>query len=228
MNEQNWQNSGDIILDQITLASDTTPLSVVTVTAGISTEYSRVDHVYPLNITSIIPPSDSANGSVSTSNYYARNDHSHHLNITTSIYTQDNASGSVGTTKYYARNDHSHPINVETNTSITLIVYDVGANGISALYTRNLHVHTQQLTYGNVADTKFIKTGGLASEILCANGDTTTLDNQLKRTYSNSRWVRLRVFLTGTDIGSFFIDFKVHIYYYAVQNIRLQPNYTVN
>ncbi|KAA6373795.1 MAG: hypothetical protein EZS28_030678, partial [Streblomastix strix] len=34
----------------------------------------------------------------------------------------------------------------------------------------------QQLTYdGNITATKFIKTGGLATEILCANGDTTAI-----------------------------------------------------
>ncbi|KAA6377934.1 MAG: hypothetical protein EZS28_026541, partial [Streblomastix strix] len=69
-------NSGDIVPDQVTPASDATPLSDGTATAGISTEYSRGDHVHPLNITTTIPPSDSASGSVGTTNYYARSDHS--------------------------------------------------------------------------------------------------------------------------------------------------------
>ncbi|KAA6377443.1 MAG: hypothetical protein EZS28_027030 [Streblomastix strix] len=167
---------GDIVPDQVTPASDATPLSDGTVTAGISTEYSRGDHVHPLNITTTIPISDSASGSVGTTNYYARNDHSHPLNITTSIPPQDSAGGSVGTTNYYARNDHSHSINVETNASNIPIVNGVGANGSSAFYVRQDHVHPQQLTYdGNVTATKFIKTGGLATELLCANGDTTAI-----------------------------------------------------
>ncbi|KAA6359326.1 MAG: hypothetical protein EZS28_045147, partial [Streblomastix strix] len=142
----------------------------------ISTEYSRGDHIHPLNVTTTIPVSDSASGSVGTTNYYTRSDHSHPLNITTTIPPQDSASGSVGTTNYYARNDHSHPINVETNASNIPIVNGVGANGSSAFYARHDHVHPQQLAYdGNVTATKFIKTGGLATELLCANGDTTAI-----------------------------------------------------
>ncbi|KAA6374602.1 MAG: hypothetical protein EZS28_029871 [Streblomastix strix] len=176
MYDQNWYNCGDTVPDQVTPASDATPLSDGTATAGISTEYSRGDHIHPLNVTTTIPVSDSASGSVGTANYYTRSDHSHPLNITTTIPPQDSASGSVGTTNYYARNDHSHPINVETNASNIPIVNGVGANGSSAYYSRHDHVHPQQLTYdGNVTATKFIKTGGLASEIFRANGDTTAI-----------------------------------------------------
>ncbi|KAA6383017.1 MAG: hypothetical protein EZS28_021454, partial [Streblomastix strix] len=170
-----WYNSGDIVPDQVTPASDALPIVDGTAAAGISTEYSRGDHVHPLNITSTIPISDSASGSVGTANYYARSDHSHPINITTTISPQDSASGSVGTANYYARNDHSHPINVETNASNIPIVNGVGANGTSAFYARQDHVHPQQLTYdGNVTATKFIKTGGLATELLVANGNSTT------------------------------------------------------
>ncbi|KAA6364109.1 MAG: hypothetical protein EZS28_040364 [Streblomastix strix] len=138
-----------------------------------STEYSRGDHVHPLNVTSTIPISDSASGSVGTDNYYARSDHSHPINITTTIPPQDSASGSVDSTNYYARNDHSHPINVETNASNIPIVNGVGANGTSAFYARQDHVHPQQLTYdGNVTATKFIKTGGTSTDILLADGST--------------------------------------------------------
>ncbi|KAA6365925.1 MAG: hypothetical protein EZS28_038548, partial [Streblomastix strix] len=178
MYDADWYNSGDIVPDQVTPASDASPLSDGTATAGISTEYSSGDHVHPLNVTTTIPISDSASGSVGTTNYYARNDHSHPLNITTSIPPQDSASGSVGTTNYYARNDHSHPINVETNASNIPIVNGVGANGTSAFYARQDHVHPQQLTYdGNVTATKFIKAGGLTTEVLCANGDTKAISD---------------------------------------------------
>ncbi|KAA6398052.1 MAG: hypothetical protein EZS28_006422 [Streblomastix strix] len=154
-----WCNSGYIVSDQVTLASDATPQSDGTTTAGFSTEYSRGDHVHQLNVTITIPPSDFASGSVGTTNYYARKDHSHLLNITTSIPPQDSADGSVDTTNYYARNDHSHPINVETNASNIPIINVVGVNGTSTFYARQDHVHPQQLTYdGNITPTKFIKT----------------------------------------------------------------------
>ncbi|KAA6388334.1 MAG: hypothetical protein EZS28_016138 [Streblomastix strix] len=178
MYDQNWYNSGDIVPDQVTPASDALPIVDGTAAAGISTEYSRGDHVHPLNITTTIPISDSASGSVGTTNYYTRSDHSHPINISATTPLQDSASGSVGTTNYYARNDHSHPINVETNASNIPVVNGVGANGTSSLYARQDHIHPQQLTYdGNVTATKFIKTGGLTTEVLCANGDTKAISD---------------------------------------------------
>ncbi|KAA6365392.1 MAG: hypothetical protein EZS28_039081 [Streblomastix strix] len=231
MYDQNWYNSGDIVPDQVTIASDSTPLSDGTATAGISTEYSRGDHVHPLNVTTTIPISDSASGSVGTTNYYARNDHSHPLNISTSIPPQDIASGSVGTTNYYARNDHSHPINVETNASNIPIVNGVGANGSSAFYARQDHVHPQQLTYdGNVTTTKFIKTGGLATEVLCANGDTTIIDSHLSRTYSSGTggYIRLCVFPARNSTGAPYIQFQVTCNTNAMQTIDLVPNYSTS
>ncbi|KAA6400861.1 MAG: hypothetical protein EZS28_003620 [Streblomastix strix] len=198
MYDQNWYNSGDIVPDQVTPANDATPLSDGTATAGISTEYSRGDHIHPLNVTTTIPISDSASGSVGTANYYTRSDHSHPLNIKTSIPPQDSASGSVGTTNYYARNDHSHPINVETNASNIPVVNGVGANGSSAFYARQDHVHPQQLTYdGNVTATKFIKTGGLTTEVLCANGDTKALSDII------SNYVDLTTNQTITGVKTF-------------------------
>ncbi|KAA6404038.1 MAG: hypothetical protein EZS28_000438 [Streblomastix strix] len=60
MFNQNSYNSGNIVLDQVIPASDATPLSDGSAIAGINTEDSRGDHVHPLNITTTIPPSDSA------------------------------------------------------------------------------------------------------------------------------------------------------------------------
>ncbi|KAA6389606.1 MAG: hypothetical protein EZS28_014866 [Streblomastix strix] len=198
MYDQNWYNSGDIVPDQVTLTSDATPLSDGTATAGISTEYSRGDHIHPLNVTTTIPVSDSASGSVGTANYYTRSDHSHPLNITTTIPPQDSASGSVGTTNYYAKNDQSHPINVETNASNIPIVNEVGNNGSSAYYSRHDHVHPQQLTYdGNVTATKFIKIGGLTTEVLCANVDTKAISDII------SNYVDLTTNQTITGIKTF-------------------------
>ncbi|KAA6320899.1 MAG: hypothetical protein EZS28_054626, partial [Streblomastix strix] len=207
-----WYNSGDIVPDQVTPASDATPLSDGTATAGINTEYSRGDHVHPLNVTSTIPISDSASGSVGTTNYYARNDHSHPLNITTSIPPQDSASGSVGTTNYYARNDHSHPINVETNASNIPIVNGVGANGTSAFYSRHDHVHPQQLTYdGNVTATKFIKTGGTSNDILLADGSTkqSVLAGRSFTVIDPEQYVKLCTFIAVNSTTDNSIKFEV-------------------
>ncbi|KAA6394004.1 MAG: hypothetical protein EZS28_010472 [Streblomastix strix] len=229
MYDSNWYNSEDIVPFQVTPACDATPQSYRTATAGINTEYSRGDHVHPLNNTTTIPPCDSVSRSVGTTNYYARNDHSHPLNITASIPPQDSDTGSVGTTNHYARNDHSHPINVETNDSNIPIVNGVGANGTSAFYARHNHVHPQQLTFdGNITATKFIKAGGLATEILCSNGDTTTIDYKLSRTYTGIGQIRLCVFPAGESVENSFIEFKIYSSYNAVQTIRLQPNYTAN
>ncbi|KAA6402368.1 MAG: hypothetical protein EZS28_002103 [Streblomastix strix] len=211
MYDQNCYNSGDIVPDQVTPASDTLPLVDGTAAAGTSTEYSRGDHVHPLNVTTTIPPSDRASGSVGTTNFYARNDHSYPLNITTSIPPQDSSRGLVGTTNYYARNDHSHPINVETNASNIPIVKGVGTNGTSAFYARQDHVHLQQLTQdGNVTATKFIKTCGTASEVEAGG------------------YIRLYVFPTGTSTGAPYIQFQIQCDTNAMQTIDLVPNYTVN
>ncbi|KAA6403961.1 MAG: hypothetical protein EZS28_000507 [Streblomastix strix] len=57
----------------------------------------HVEIIYiPKNITTSVPPNESASDSVGTTNYYAKNDHSHPLNITTSISLQDSVGGSVG------------------------------------------------------------------------------------------------------------------------------------
>ncbi|KAA6392680.1 MAG: hypothetical protein EZS28_011795 [Streblomastix strix] len=208
MYDQNWYNSGDIVPDQVTPASDATPLSDDTATAEISTEYS-----------------------LGTTNYYARSDHFHPQNITTTIPPSDWASGSVGTTNYYARNDHSHPINVETNASNIPIVNGVCANGTSAYYARQDHVHPQQLTYDvSVTATKFIKTGGPATEILCANGDTTIIDKKFSRTYYSGAggYIRLCVFPTGIGTGAPYIQLQVICNTNAKQTIDLVSNYTVN
>ncbi|KAA6386750.1 MAG: hypothetical protein EZS28_017722 [Streblomastix strix] len=226
-----WIETDKIVPDQMTPASDANPQADGTVTAGTSAEYSRGDHIHPLNISTNTPISDTADGTVGTSVNYARSDHSHPINISTSIAPQDSTSGSVGTANQYARSDHSHPINVETNTSNIPIVNGVGANGSSAFYARQDHIHPQQLSYdGNVTATKFIKTGGLATEVLCANGDTTTIDSKLSRTYNGSAgaWIRLCVFPAGASVGNPFIEFKIYSQYNAVQTIRLVPQYTVN
>ncbi|KAA6367055.1 MAG: hypothetical protein EZS28_037418, partial [Streblomastix strix] len=225
-----WVETDKIVPDQMTPASDANPLSDGTVTAGTSAEYSRGDHIHPLNISTSVPISDTADGAVGTSVNYSRSDHSHPINISSTTPLQD-STGSVGTANSYARSDHQHTINVETNASNIPQVDGVGVNGSSTYYSRHDHVHPQQLTYdGNVTATKFIKTGGLASEVLCANGDTTTIDSKLSRQYNSGTggYIRLCVFPAGTSTGVPYIQFQVQCNTNAMQTIDLVPNYSVN
>ncbi|KAA6377900.1 MAG: hypothetical protein EZS28_026575 [Streblomastix strix] len=47
MYESSWYDNGQLVPDQVTPASDSTPLVDGTASAGISTSYSRGDHVHP-------------------------------------------------------------------------------------------------------------------------------------------------------------------------------------
>ncbi|KAA6365183.1 MAG: hypothetical protein EZS28_039290, partial [Streblomastix strix] len=163
---------------------------------------------------------------------YARSDHTHHVNLGNSVPKKDTGSGTGGSSNVYSSATHQHPLNIDPTTAIVpLVNATAAANGTSDYYCRNDHVHPQQLTYdGNVTATKFIKSGGLATEVLCANGDTTTIDSKLSRTYNSSGggWIRLCVFPAGGSVGNPFIEFKIYSQYNAVQTIRLVPYYTVN
>ncbi|KAA6380755.1 MAG: hypothetical protein EZS28_023719 [Streblomastix strix] len=103
--------------------------------------------------------------------------------------------------------------------------------GISTSYSRGDHQHPQQLTYDHdITATKFIKTGGTATEILLANGDTTTIDSKISRTYSSGSggYIRLCVFPAANSIGAPYIQFQVTCNTNAMQTIDLVPNYSVN
>ncbi|KAA6386186.1 MAG: hypothetical protein EZS28_018284 [Streblomastix strix] len=109
---------------------------------------------------------------------YARSDHQLPIQTVNTIPNSDSADGSYGTVDSYARNDHSQPINVQINASIVSVVNGVGNYGSSAYYSRHDHIHPQQLTYdGNITATKLIKSGGLPTELLCANDDTTAISD---------------------------------------------------
>ncbi|KAA6386748.1 MAG: hypothetical protein EZS28_017729 [Streblomastix strix] len=51
MYESSWYDSGQLVPDQVTPASDELPLVDGTASAGISTSYSRGDHVHPQQLT---------------------------------------------------------------------------------------------------------------------------------------------------------------------------------
>ncbi|KAA6380502.1 MAG: hypothetical protein EZS28_023972 [Streblomastix strix] len=206
MYDADWQNSGDIVPDQVTPASDATPLlSIVSGNVGVSTEYVRGDHQHPLQVSTVLPVKDTAIGEEGTANTYARSDHTHHVNLGNSVPKKDTGTGTSGSANVYSSATHQHPLNIDpTTANVPLVNATAAANGTSDYYCRNDHVHPQQLTYdGNGTATKFIKTGGLASEVLCANGDTTTLDNKLSRSYNSSGggWIRLCVFPAGASVA---------------------------
>ncbi|KAA6393928.1 MAG: hypothetical protein EZS28_010544 [Streblomastix strix] len=174
MNDNSWYNSGDIVPDQVTPASDATSLiDSGTGVVGTSTEYSRGDHQHPLQVSTVLPNKDTSVGTIGSASTYARSDHQHPIQTVDTLPVSDSADGSYGTVESYARNDHSHPISAQTNASIVSIVNGVGNNGTSAYYSRHDHFHPQQLTYdGNVTATKFIKSGGTSNDVLLTDGST--------------------------------------------------------
>ncbi|KAA6363167.1 MAG: hypothetical protein EZS28_041306, partial [Streblomastix strix] len=228
-----WYNSGQVVPDQVSPASDAVPLvDSATGAAGVSNEYSRGDHQHPLQISSVLPSADTATGEAGTAATYARSDHTHHVNLSNDIPLKDSGTGTAGASNIYANAQHQHPLNIDpTVANVPLVNATAAANGTSDFYSRNDHVHPQQLTYdGNITATKFIKTGGLATKILCANGDTTTIDSKLSRTYNSGTggYIRLCVFPTGTSTGAPYIQFQVQCNTNAMQTIDLVPNYSVN
>ncbi|KAA6376651.1 MAG: hypothetical protein EZS28_027822 [Streblomastix strix] len=154
------------------------------------------------------------------------------LELSTEPLMRDTGTATAGTSYVYSSATHQHPLNIDpTVANVPLVNATAAANWSSDYYCRNDHVHPQQLTYdGNITATKFIKTGGLPTEILCANGDTTSIDSKLSRTYNSGSggYIRLCVFPTGTSIGAPYIQFQVQCSTNAMQTIDLVPNYSVN
>ncbi|KAA6387472.1 MAG: hypothetical protein EZS28_017000 [Streblomastix strix] len=177
MYDTDWYNSGDVIPDQVTPASDAIPSnSIVNGSAGTSNEYARGDHQHPLQISTVLPTKDTANGEAGVGTTYARSDHTHHVNLSNDIPLKDTGTGTAGASNIYASATHQHPLNINpTTANVPSVNATAAANGTSDFYSRNDHVHLQQLTYdGNITATKFIKTGGLTTELLVANGNSTT------------------------------------------------------
>ncbi|KAA6390306.1 MAG: hypothetical protein EZS28_014171 [Streblomastix strix] len=182
MYETDWYDSGQLVPDQVTPASDANPLiDSDTGVAGISTDYSRGDHQHPLNISDEKPKIDVNLGTDGTADSYARSDHQHILNIDTTANkpVKDSGSGDQGDLDYYARSNHCHPLNIDIDTSkVHLVNASAASNGTSDYYCRNDHVHPEQLTYGgNLTATSFIKTGATSNDVLCGDGTTNSLSN---------------------------------------------------
>ncbi|KAA6403747.1 MAG: hypothetical protein EZS28_000727 [Streblomastix strix] len=175
MYDSNWYNSGDIVPDQVTPASDAVPLvDSGAGVAGICTEYARGDHQHPLQISDALPHADTTTGEADTANTYAKSDHTHHVNLSNDVPLKDSGTGTSGTSNIYASAQHQHPLNVDpTVANVPLVNTTAAANGMSDFYSRNDHVHPQQLTYtGLLASAMFIKNGAQATDVLLANGDS--------------------------------------------------------
>ncbi|KAA6385127.1 MAG: hypothetical protein EZS28_019347 [Streblomastix strix] len=171
----NWNNCGGIVPDQITSVSDTIFKEfIVTISARISNEYSCRDNQHPLQISTVLPAKDTANGEEGVATTYARSDHTHHVNISNSVTLKDTGTGTAGTSNIYASDTLQHPHKIyPIVVNVVLIIADAAANCSNDNYYRNNHVHTYQLTYvGSITATQFIKTEGFVTEILYANGET--------------------------------------------------------
>ncbi|KAA6389550.1 MAG: hypothetical protein EZS28_014922 [Streblomastix strix] len=205
-----WDNIGDIVSDQFTPANDAIPqMSIVSGNAGVSTEYARGDLQHPLQVSIVQLAKDTATGENSVATTYARSDHTHHVNLSNNVPKKDTGTGTAGSSNLYARSEQQHPLNIDpTTANVPLVNATAAANGTSDYNCRNYHVHPQQLTYdGNVTAIKFIKTGRLATEVLCANGDATTINSKFFRTYNGSAggWIRLCVFAVGASVDQYLI-----------------------
>ncbi|KAA6308385.1 MAG: hypothetical protein EZS28_056702, partial [Streblomastix strix] len=67
MYDTNWYNSGQVVPDQVSPASDAVPLvDSATGAAGVSNQYSRGDHYHPLQVSSLFPLADTATGEAGT------------------------------------------------------------------------------------------------------------------------------------------------------------------
>ncbi|KAA6361376.1 MAG: hypothetical protein EZS28_043097, partial [Streblomastix strix] len=95
MYDQSWYNSGDIVPDQVTPASDAIPLvDSGTGVAGTSNEYSRGDHKHPLQVSDVLPSKDTSVGTVGQASSYARSDHQHPIQTVNTIPVTDSTDGS--------------------------------------------------------------------------------------------------------------------------------------
>ncbi|KAA6360406.1 MAG: hypothetical protein EZS28_044066, partial [Streblomastix strix] len=155
MYETDWYNSGDIVPDQVTPASDAIPSnSIVNGSAGTSNEYARGDHQHPLQISNVLPAKDTANGEAGVATTYTRSDHTHQVNLSNDLPLKDTGTGTGGTANIYASATHQHPLNVDpTTANVPLVNATAAANG-------------------PLTSTMFIKSGAQSTDILLANGDS--------------------------------------------------------
>ncbi|KAA6359105.1 MAG: hypothetical protein EZS28_045368, partial [Streblomastix strix] len=98
-------NSGDIVPDQVTPASDANSLvDSGTGVVGTSTEYSQGDHQHPLQVSIVFLAKYTSIGTVGQTSTYVSSDHQHPIQPVDTIPVSDSADGSYETVDSYARN----------------------------------------------------------------------------------------------------------------------------
>ncbi|KAA6401146.1 MAG: hypothetical protein EZS28_003330 [Streblomastix strix] len=145
--EDNWAETDQIVPDQVTSASDNTPLEdSAEGDAGISNDQARRDHKHPIQVSSVLQAKDTATGEKRVATTYARSDHTHHVNLSNGVPLKDTGTGTADTSNLYASATHQHPLNVDPTVANVLLVNATAAD--------------------NGSKTKYIKTGGTDNEIL--------------------------------------------------------------
>ncbi|KAA6398861.1 MAG: hypothetical protein EZS28_005611 [Streblomastix strix] len=154
MYETNWCNSGDIVPDQATSASDVIPSnSIVNGSAGVSNEYARGDNQHPLQVSTVLLAKDTANGAEGVATTYARSDRTHHANLSNDIPLKDTGTGTAGTTNIYASATHQHSLNVDpTTANVHLVNAAAAANdqGLRISADGQILTFNGKATQGNI------------------------------------------------------------------------------
>ncbi|KAA6393203.1 MAG: hypothetical protein EZS28_011269 [Streblomastix strix] len=204
--DTSWFEIDQIVLGQDTPASDAiSQESVEDDNAGISNDFFRSDHLYTLQVLSILPSKDTATDKEVVATIYVRFDHTYHENIDTSLSPiRDTGTGTACTVNIYSSTTYQYPIYVDpTISNIQLVNASTTSNGTSDYYYRYDPIFHQQLTYdSNKTIRKFIKTGGLDGDVLCANEDKITIYNKFFRSCNNGTGVYIQLCIHPIGTGN--------------------------
>ncbi|KAA6390909.1 MAG: hypothetical protein EZS28_013567 [Streblomastix strix] len=210
MYDTNWYDSGQLVPDQVTPASDANPLNDYdTGVAGISTNYSRGDHQHPLNIdsdTSKVPLVNATAASNGTSDYYCRNDHVHPEQLTYGgnlTATSFNKSGATSTDILCGDGTTSSLSNLVTIDSVQTIIGGKtfknnqlqiqNPNGNPLVVFNNNNGYCEQLTNSNELNLSMNYSG--TSPVLYINYRDTNLTSQ----FPNAKTVNTFVLNAGSS-----------------------------
>ena len=116
---------------------------------GISTLYSRGDHVHPQFTAggNTTPLADAVSGAPGTSTFFSRADHVHPASTagipqpSNTIPPADNLTGGAGSATTYARGDHAHPQFTFASSNTPSLPTPTGAAGSSTNFSRADHSH---------------------------------------------------------------------------------------
>ncbi|KAA6401710.1 MAG: hypothetical protein EZS28_002767 [Streblomastix strix] len=204
MYSDNWYNSGDMVPDQVSPASDAVPLADSGAgVAGIQNDYVRGDHQHPLQVSSALPSADTETGEVGTAATYARSDHTHHVNLSNDVPLKDSGTGTACTSNIYASAQNQHPLNVDPTVANVLLV-----NAAAAV---NAHFREILLIYQPLTHIQLCLQGkeNIRLNLQTANGNTFTFNGQVIAgglvNYSQGNTILWGAKSLGTD-GGFYND----------------------